>query len=115
MNRSQMSRGSTPMNRSGRINPRSKKRAKFMREVYVPMVVEAVGGGRRPCPVRSAVCTRHVEGLHEVVTRGRAGGLVAAIRLGEIVPCCHPCNGWISENSLEAGKLKLIKHIWEAR
>ena len=93
---------------------RSKKRAAYMRTVYVPMVRRAVGDGRRPCPVRSEVCTRFVEGLHEVVTRGRAGGLEAAIRLGEVVPCCDRCNGWISENSLKASKLELIKHIWEA-
>ena len=85
-----------------------------MRTVYAPMVRRAVGNGRRPCPVGSPVCSHYVEGLHEVVPRGRAGGLEAAIRLGEVVPCCHRCNRWISEHSLKAGKLKLIKHIWEA-
>lgn len=105
------------------VNPRSDRLADFYREVYVPMVREAVGDGRRPCPVKSPDCSGFVEGLHEVVSRGRAGGLQAAVTeitlraaidAGEVVPCCNRCNGWASEHPLEAHDLDLLRHVWEA-
>lgn len=76
-----------------RIKPRSDKRARFMREVYVPAVRAVVG---KPCGVRSRVCTGTAEGLHEPLTRARAGGLEVAFAAGAVASC-HPCNEFVSQ------------------
>ena len=83
--------------------------AAFYRKTRVPYVAKAVGDGTNPCQVRSPVCTNYVEGVHEILTRARAGGIIAAHKDGNMVPCCHPCNGYISEHpdrSTERGFLK---------
>lgn len=81
----------------------SEKRSKFYREVYEPMRDEAVGDGHEPCQIQSPVCTGYVEHLHEPLTRGKAGGLEAALRDGPPpIPCCDPCNGYVSENQVWA-------------
>lgn len=103
-----------PLKRRRGINPRSKKMQVYYRDVRIPAVKAAVGDGYRPCQIRSEVCTGYVQSLHEVVPRGRAGGLKAAVRLGPTIPSCNPCNGWASENPTEAHELGLLKHIWEA-
>ena len=82
----------------------SEKRAEFYRDVYRPMRAEAVGDGHEPCQIVSPACTGYVEHLHEVFSRGRAGGLEAAVRDGAVVPCCDRCNGYVSENPLWAAE-----------
>jgi len=108
--RSPMARGKK------RINPRSKKREAYMvgrRE----RVAEAVGDGHNPCQMRAPGCTGSVEGIHEVLPRGRAGGLEAAERDGETMNVCHACNEWASQHSEEAerkGWLKKARPMEEA-
>jgi hypothetical protein len=93
-----MKRSNKPMKRS-RLNPRSKKMAKFYKEVRVPYVKQAVGNGRRPCAIQSPDCTNFVQGVHERLTRGRGAGIIAVHKEGNLVPCCHSCNRYVSEHS----------------
>ena len=97
MKRSAMKRSIKPMKKS-RLNPRSKKMDKFYKEVRIPAVIQAVGDGKRPCPVKSQVCTHYVQGIHEVLSRGRAGGIIVAHKPGNIIGTCHACNSYISSH-----------------
>jgi hypothetical protein len=60
-------------------------------------------------------CRGYGEHWHEILPRGRAGGIEAALRLGpKPVWICDPCNGHISQNSdwaEDAGVLMSIKDI----
>lgn len=84
------------------LAPRSEKRQTFYRETYVPAVREAVGDGKRPCPVKAEGCTGFVEALHERASRGRFGGLPAAVEAGGTVGMCSSCNGYISTHPIWA-------------
>ena len=90
------------------MNKMSKKRAKFYREVYQPLKDDLLGG---ECEAKIPdVCTGTSEHLHEILSRGRAGGLEAAIRDSDVLAVCDRCNGWISENPLKSLALGLLKH-----
>jgi hypothetical protein len=108
MKRSAMKRSSKPLKRSKRMRRRSKKMEAFYRDVRRPYVEGAVGDGSRPCPVRSPHCTKYVQGVHEKLTRARAGGIIAAHKDGNMMPCCHACNGYISEHPAWAEKKGLL-------
>ena len=89
----------------------SAKRAKFVREVYAPMRDAAVGDGNEPCQIVAPGCTGHVQHLHEPLSRGRAGGLAAALRDGPpAVPACDHCNGYVSENPVWAAERGWLLH-----
>ena len=88
----------SPLKRTKGLRPRSKKMAEFYRNERVPEVVEAVGGGKRPCQIKSPVCTKYVQGIHEILTRARAGGIMAANFDGNKVPCCHACNQYVTQD-----------------
>ena len=63
----------------------------------------ALKDGQTPCQIQSPVCTGVAEHQHEVLTRGRAGGIAAALRDGPpTVYACDPCNGYVSENVIWA-------------
>lgn len=66
---------------------------------YDAAVREAKG---TPCQIVSPVCSGTAEHLHEPLSRGRAGGLKAAVRGGGTVPSCDNCNGYIAENPVWA-------------
>lgn len=76
---------------------------------YDQAVREAEG---KPCQVMSPVCTGYAEHLHEILPRGRAGGLRAALRDGDTVICCDACNGYISEHPVWAYEKGWLKHSW---
>ena len=118
------------------LNPRSEKRERYYADHRVPAVKNAVGDGRRPCGLLheldgtlreitpSPVCTGWVEGIHEVASRGRFGGLKAALKAGPTIDCCHACNRWWSEHSKEAEAAGLLmknrgptrtQNSWDAR
>lgn len=105
---SEMNRGSTPLKRT-RLNPRSKKREQYM-VGRRKRVAEAVGDGWQPCKIQADGCTGNVQGIHEVLSRGRAGGLEAAERDGETINCCNACNGYVSEHPIEALAKGLLVH-----
>jgi len=80
-----------------RLNSRSEKTSEWYADVRIPEVKAAIGDGKQPCQIASPVCTRFVEGLHEPLTRARAGSAQRAHDAGT-VPCCHACNSWISQS-----------------
>ena len=89
------------------MNKISKKRAAFYKDTYAPLRDSLVGG---KCEAAiPGVCTGTSEHLHEILSRGRAGGLEAALRKGSVIPVCDRCNGWISENPLKAKSLGLLE------
>ena len=71
---------------------------------------EIVGDGFSRCPVQSPVCTKYIEGVHEILPRGRAGGIIKAHREDNLVGTCHACNGYISEHAVWATELGWLKH-----
>jgi len=93
-----------------RLKPRSKKMDKFYKEVRIPEVKKILSEGSSWCPVKSPVCTKYVQGVHEILPRGRAGGIIKAHRKGNLVATCHACNGYISENSKWATEYGWLKH-----
>ena len=104
------SRKSTPPLQRGKgIAPRSKRMAKYYRDVRIPAVKAAVGDGGNPCQARTSVCTGYVETLHEPASRGRFGGLIPAVAAGGELPTCHRCNSWISEHPREAKAAGLLR------
>ena len=80
----------------------------FYRDVRRPYVEKAVGDGSKLCPVRSPRCTKYVQGVHEKLTRARAGGIRRAHKEGNMVPCCHACNAYISEHPAWAQEKGLL-------
>ena len=92
---------------------RSTKMAAYYAKVRMPAVRAAVGDGRNPCQARTPVCTRFVQGIHEVLPRGRAGGLKASLRDGPTLDVCHACNDWISLNPREAKQMGLLRSSGE--
>jgi hypothetical protein len=92
------------------LSARSDGMATFYADVYAPAVRDAIGNGRNVCQMGSPACTGWVEGLHEIETRARAGGVRQAYRDGNVLPACHACNGWASEHPQEATKRGWLAH-----
>ncbi len=92
------------------LNPRSEALAVFYADVYQPAVAEAIGNGRKYCEMKAPGCTGFVEGLHEIETRARAGGVRQAYRSDNVIPACHWCNRWASEHPIEATKRGWLAH-----
>jgi hypothetical protein len=93
-----------------RLNARSKKMKKFYKNVRIPAVKQIVADGLSCCPVQSPVCTKYIEGVHEILPRGRAGGIIKAHRKDNLVGTCHRCNAYISEHPTWATSLGWLKH-----
>lgn len=76
------------------LRARSKKRTDYLKgSNYSERSAEARG---KPCAVNSPVCTKVAEGLHHILSRGAAGGLEAAERLGpKPVPACNRCQEYV--------------------
>ena len=72
---------------------KSDKRIAYLEESDYAARSAAARG--KPCEVASPVCTRVAEGLHHVLSRGAAGGLEAAERLGATLDSCNACNEYV--------------------
>lgn len=90
--------------KGSRLNPRSAKTERYYEEVRRPAVAEAVGDGRRPCQIRAPGCTGYGTTLHEPASRGRFGGLRAAVEAGGTVLACPSCNRYVSEHPVWAAE-----------
>lgn len=65
--------------------------------------------GETACQILSPVCTGIAQHQHEALTRGRAGGIAAALRDGpKPISCCDSCNGYASENPVWARERGLL-------
>lgn len=77
---------------------------------------EAVATRGLPCKVKSPRCTGTNQHLHEVLTRGRAGGIAAALRDGPPpIGSCDACNGFISEHPQWARERGWLLHSREVQ
>jgi hypothetical protein len=76
---------------------------------------EALAAQQLECVIKSPVCRGRAQHLHEILPRGRGGGLKRALRSAPKVPACDPCNDWVSEHPREAHKLGWLIHSWEAK
>ena len=91
------------------IRPRSEERQRYYTDVRIPAVIEAVGDGYRPCEMRTPVCTGRAQTLHEPATRGRFGGLPAAVEAGGEIPSCDACNEWVGRFPIRAREMGLLR------
>ena len=78
------------------LKPMSEGMREYRKTSGYDAAVKAAKGS--PCQVVSPVCTGVSMHLHEPLSRGRSGGLQKAVEVGGTIPCCDPCNGYISEN-----------------
>jgi len=84
------------------LQPMSRGMRAFRKESgYDEAAREAKG---TPCQILSPVCTGLAEALHEVLPRGRAGGLKASLRLAPAVAACNACNSWVTSDGLTWGR-----------
>jgi len=68
-------------------------------------VTRALAAGEVACQIQSPVCTGLAEHQDEALTRGRAGGLAAALRDGpEPSLACDACNTYLAENLVWASE-----------
>lgn len=84
------------------LQPMSEGMRNWRKESGYDAAVKAAKGS--PCQVVSPVCTGFAEHLHEPLTRGRSGGLRAAVEQGGTIDSCDPCNGYIGENPVWAAE-----------
>lgn len=84
------------------LPPRSEARQRYYTDVRIPAVRAAVGNGKKPCPVKAPGCTGVGTDLHERASRGRFGGLPAAVEADAPILVCRSCNGYISQHSIWA-------------
>ena len=80
------------------LKPMSEGMRNFRKESgYDAAKAEAVG---TPCQILSPRCTGIAEALHEVLPRGRGGGLRASYALAPTVAACNACNAWVTSDGL---------------
>lgn len=89
--------------RSKPLRRRSRKMEEFYRKVYVPLVLEVLERDHLLCRIQAEGCTRKATTAHEILTRGRGGGIRAkgVATLENMVAACRSCNSWASEHPLE--------------
>lgn len=98
------------------IQPRSTEMARFYREERIPLVKEVLERDNYQCQIRAPGCTVQATTCHEVLTRGRGGGIRAEgiNDASNMLAACTQCNSWVGENSYEAEQMGVLKHGWEA-
>jgi hypothetical protein len=115
------------LQRTGRINPVSKKRAAENRarramvaELYperpLCIVYELAAGGAEGIPAKVlAACGRWADDVHEPLTRARGGSITDE---NNQAPPCRPCHTTLTDDpDSELGwayALGLLVHSWEA-
>jgi hypothetical protein len=77
--------------------------------------VRELAKGEVACQIQAPGCTRVAEHIHESATRGKSGGLDAAIRKGTLLfDACDSCNSYCSENqvwAMERGFIERARDI----
>lgn len=59
--------------------------------------------GETPCQIKAPGCTKVAQHIHEASTRGKSGGLDAALRKGTLLfDACDSCNSYCSNNQVWA-------------
>lgn len=110
MRRGSVALDRVPIQRSQRINPRSKA-MKVVYEERRALVAELLA--KYPtCRMRPG-CNRMTTCLHEKWKRGRSGQTAHAILCrANCVPSCSECNQWVDDHNDEATGLGLAIPSW---
>ena len=99
----------SPMKRSGRLRPRSKKTER--KYVERRKIVSKLLSTRTKCEAGIIdVCVGKAVDVHEVKTRGRGGSILDEENLRCL---CRPCHQYVTEHTKEAHELGLVVHAWE--
>lgn len=88
--------------RTAGLQPMSAGMRAFRKNSGYDAAVEEAKG--KPCQIMSPVCTGLAEHKHEVLPRGRAGGLKASLALAPAVDACDACNGYVTGEGLTWGR-----------
>lgn len=94
--------GGTGLKRTGGLRPRSKKTQDLYRTERIPLVIRILK--ERPVCER---CQRNEScDVHEVLTRGRSGGVRGSAWLDpdNLAALCRPCHIWVTEHPIEAAE-----------
>lgn len=98
---------STPLKRTGRLKPRSKKRSALYRQQRAPLVA-ALLRDQPPCQRCHA---RPAVDVHEIKTRARGGSILDPENLALL---CRPCHTWITDNPAEALEDGWLRNSWDS-
>jgi hypothetical protein len=99
----------SPMKRTGRLRPRSKKTER--KYVERRKIVSNLLSTRAKCEAGIIdVCVGKAVDVHEVKTRGRGGSILDEENLRCL---CRPCHQYVTEHPKEAHALGLVVHAWE--
>ncbi len=107
-----LNRGNSQMKRST-LKPRSAKTQKKYREERIPFVKRILS--ERPvceaCDITPVGARRASVDVHEIVSRGRSGGVLGDAWLDEtyVLALCRQCHDWIGRNVAKAEELGLLK------
>src|SRR5262245_27635753 len=89
------------------LKPMSEGMRNFRRESGYDAAAKSAKG--QPCQSLSRVDTGRADHLHEPLSRGRAGGLEAALRDGPApFSACDACNSYVSEHPVWAREKGLL-------
>lgn len=90
----------TPLRRSNKpIRQRSKKRAKLMREVRIPLVKKMLEEDETGTPALCVRCGRVATEVDEVVGRGRGGSFLDETNCQRF---CNECHRWKTDHPRQA-------------
>ena len=79
--------------------------AKFYREKRVPLVLAVLARANGQCQIKwDEHCDGVAEGVHEIMSRGRGGGIMAegVNAMENVQAACHWCNEQVSLHAVEA-------------
>ncbi len=97
----------TPLNRTRRLAPRSKKRATLYRKVRIPLVTAIL----TERPICERCQSRRSVDVHEMQSRGRGGSISTPENLTAL---CRTCHDWATQNPALARAEGWLRHSWEA-
>lgn len=110
-----LKQGSSQMKRSP-LKPRSDKAKDTYRKERVPFVEKVLG--ERPlceacptCPAGRKNSPRNSTDVHEILTRGRSGGVKGKAWLDEdnVLALCRTCHTWITAHPKESLDLGFVR------
>jgi 5-methylcytosine-specific restriction endonuclease McrA len=104
--RTPLKRSTTPLKRTGRPKPRSKKRAELYRTQRAPLVARLLAD-HPPC---QRCMSRAATDVHEIKTRARGGSLTD---LENLALLCRPCHTWVTDNPAEARAQGWVLNSWD--
>lgn len=96
----------TPLRRSSRLRPRSKKRERVYRDERRFLVAQMLAAHPRckRCDTNAST------DIHEIKTRARGGSITDP---DNCVALCRPCHTWVTDNPKAAHEDGWLKHSWE--